>query len=346
MQGKNQNELLKVKFSPFHRELYCPKLKTIDLRYDNIPKLFLDATANQDVIQQILGNINYCSLRIKSKDDINTYQLENTNFSKSRLESVKDVEKLIKLARIYRDKYDKVGIITYKNTKGINNFPEFMAKKLNANEYAHFGNLRGLNNFENMDCILILGRFMLPPLDIELIEMAIYPNLPHDNSVYYSDVPVLMKDGSVWALNNMIYQNPKLNNIKQHFSSSENIQALGRSRYVYGKKKDVYIFSNESLGTDVEISGFFRYETPKYNDAIEKLQNLGRVRNNESGLKQLGLSEHAIKRCRAKIDKEFSEAGITKIIIQSKDKASRKISHEYYCVDNALEINKESENIS
>ncbi len=345
-QGKNPNELLKLKFSSFEETLYCPKLDAIEKRYDCVPKLFLDATANEDVIKKILGNINFVSLKIKSKNDVNTYQLENANFSKSRLEDKIQVANLIKYLQKLRAKYGKVGVITYLNTKNIKNFDAYMAEKLDAEEYAHFGNLRGLNNFENLDCIFIIGRHMLPPLEIELRKMAIYSQPPHDNESFYSDVPVLMKDGSVWALNNIIYQDSKMNCTKQHFSNSENIQALGRSRYIFGKKKDIYIFSNESLGTDVEITGFFRYEEPKYNQAIEELKKIGQVRNIESGLKQLGLTEYAIKKCRKIIDSEFLEAGVSKKIIEGKDKAGRRTFHEYYCIDDSLSRDIASENIS
>jgi hypothetical protein len=115
----------------------------------------------------------------------------------------------------------------------------------------------------------------------------------------------------------------------------ETIQAIGRGRLIWGKKKDIFLFSKESMGGDVEIKKFFRKEDifgkkKKYATAVSNLKSLGYCRNNKSDLIALGLNENKVNTKRADIDNVFIKSGIDKMAVSFKNKDSKDKNHEYY----------------
>lgn len=328
--GKNPDDLKKIRFKEFEKVLSHTNIVPIAERYQNTPTLYLDATSNANVVNRVVGNINYVSLPIKMKEDINIYQLENFLCSKSKLKSQDQMDDVIDLAKGIVPKYSNVGVIFYKWTGLFKNNPEELAKRIGASVFGHFGNLRGINSFDDCDCILVIGRHAIPVTEIEDYVLALYPDEDISLESSYKEVPIRMKDGRVMTLKNRIYDDPRVNDVVMHMIASETQQAVGRGRLIFGNPKDIYLFSSESLGTGYEVTDFFRLQESQYKNALNEAKKRGKVRNKKMDLLSLGFTEYAYEKCREEIDKEFIAAGFTKENILSKDKAYRKIEWEYY----------------
>jgi VirE N-terminal domain len=238
-------------------------LKVETGRFQNIPTLYLDATANKEVVSQLLPNIQFHSIQVQAKPDINVYQLANTTITKKKLKDVKNLNQLIEgLKKLLATKhYRNPGLITYKSIEGIpDNFASHLAGKLGIRLFGHFGNLRGVNKFDEVDCLIILGRYSLNPTALREYTYAVFGHCL-DIDTHYQDSLVRMKDGSVSAINTAIHNDPDVRAIYDHFSVSETKQAIGRGRLIHGKPKDIYYLSNENIGTDIEITDFYTKKT-------------------------------------------------------------------------------------
>ena len=200
-------------------------------------------------------------IAVKINSDINIYQMCNANITKKHLECTNNQNTLVTGLKKIIKQYKQVGLISYQKIEGDDEFIQTLANKLGVNLYAHFGNLRGMNTFENVDCLLVVGRYSLPQNKTETLTKAIFDVNEFENAERtYLPKLVRMKSGEAYTLNNYVYNNGLLQSIYEHKSVSETSQAIGRARLIYGKPKDVFLFSSESLGTDIEITNFFRYE--------------------------------------------------------------------------------------
>lgn len=292
-------------------------LKVETGRFQNIPTLYLDATANKEVVSHLLPNIQFHSIQVKAKPDINVYQLANTTITKNILKDEKYLSQLIEgLKKLLTTKnYRNPGLITYKSIEGISdNFASHLAGKLGIKLFGHFGNLRGVNKFDEVDCLIILGRYSLNPTALKEYTYAVFGHLL-DIHTHYQESLVRMKDGSVSAINTAIHNDPNVRKIYDHFSVSETKQAIGRGRLIHGKPKDIYYLSNESIGTDIEITDFLYTEDIFYKPLVtdefwDKLKEAGFIRDNQPDLiQQLGLTKNKLQKNRDKIEFNLKEKG-------------------------------------
>lgn len=312
--------------------LIYSKIVSRQHKYQDIPTLYLDATANKDVVFKVIGNIDFYDIKVKISDKSNIYQLENANFTKSFLESSDKREVLIKDLKKKSAGYTSIGLITYQSIKGIDNFDKFLADQIGANIYNHFGNLRGLNSFKDVDCLFVVGRYRIPEIYLQELALAVYG--VYDKPEYiYAKTPFRMKNGSAKSLENRTYIDDRFNNIINHFSSSETIQAIHRARLIWNDKpKDVYLYSKESLGGDIEVTDFFRIDF-KYQDAVEELKKITFCENNPRYLKGIKLSDGDIKRHREDIKDIFLSEGFEFRTIRVKNQHGDKYTKEVFLSD-------------
>ncbi|PSJ17331.1 BT4734/BF3469 family protein [Nitrosomonas supralitoralis] len=307
--------------------------------YQNIPTLFLDATANAEVVQATLGNLKFHSIAIQSKNDINLYQLANFTVTKSYVNEADNRTKLVSWIKtiINKGQYDKVGIITYLKAEGINcNFDEFLAAETGAAVHGHFGAIRGIDKFDDVDCLLIVGRHFIGTDSTSRISAAIFGEIEEYETIL-ADMPVRMKDGSKYFVNSGSQVNGKHLAINEHFSLAETKQAIGRSRAIHGNKKDVYIFSNESLGLDIEVTDFFYRECEDSvtcsDDVIQRIKSIGYVLNTPKALLDMGLNKNDIKSRREELIEKLAEKEIILMKCNMVDATYRKSVVEYFIAD-------------
>lgn len=282
-------------------------------RYDGIPTLYLDATAHPKVVQQCLPAVEFHRIAVRQRDDVRLFQCSNKTVTKRWLQKQQHLDVLIDGLADIAKRYIHVGLITYKSINGDDKFAENLAGKIGAQAWAHFGNLRGLNAMQDVDCLLIVGRQMLPTTVMRDYARGLFDSHVEWKTIY-ADLPVRMKDGRTYTLNVQMTNDQFQQIIYDHTSRSETLQAIGRGRLVHGPKKDVYVFANESLTTDVEVAEFFEFadyfETPRSlrkkarlvsEEALKRVQDRGFVQLKSGDLcEQLGLPAHVVKSSAAK----------------------------------------------
>jgi hypothetical protein len=243
--------------------------------------MILDATSNEMVVRKIYPNFKYEKISVRTKESINIYQLSNKNITKDYLEDKEKREILINGIAEISANYKKVGLITYQSLSKEKDFISNFAESLGIENYVHFGNLRGSNDFEDVDCLLVVGRHALSKDGNIEFSNAVFGISDKSSERYHIDKNIRMKDGRVFSINNLMYENYALQSIYEHKSVSETIQAIGRGRIVHGKNKDIFLFSCESLGTDIEITDFFRFEE-FFEESIFGKVGEDRIKNIES----------------------------------------------------------------
>ena len=314
-------------------------IKPISKRHQGIPTLYLDATANESVIKAMLPDVEFISINVKTKPDINLYQLSNITLTQEYLSDEKNLETVINGLSNLLKKYKNPGLITYMNPKiNDNSFDKYLSEKIGITHYTHFGNLRGINKFSDVDCLIILGRYCINLKVLEEYTYAIF-NRPRQEGREYLDSPVRMKDGSVKLINSQINGDSITRAVSDHFSQSETLQAIGRGRMVYGSPKDIYYLSNEYIGPNIEVTGFLKYEdifSEKYlnKKILEHVSALGYIRDVQRELiKHLGLTTSEVEKHREQIKADLIHDGFVHSIVKYTDKYRTKKEATYFIKD-------------
>ncbi|MBB5508725.1 BT4734/BF3469 family protein [Paraburkholderia atlantica] len=293
-------------------------------RYVDVPTLYLDATASESVVKKLLPGVLFHRISVRQKDDIRLFQLCDATLSRKYLNDPTNVKTVTNGLKSIISKYTNVGLITYQKTESDPMFHRTLANALGVKRVGYFKNLRGVNEFENVDCLLIVGRFRLPPIASRNYVRAIFGE-DSTPTPQYGDLPVRMKDGRTVTLNTYVAGNDFHQAVHDHFSLAETLQAVGRGRLIHGVKKDIYVFSNENLTTDTEIADFFAFEdyfgarTKKTkakapdlipSDIVDYIIDRGYIQDIEGDLiSDLGLTKGQVKKNRQKIRDELFVAG-------------------------------------
>ena len=242
--------------------LRMTQVKAIHDRFQNIPKLILDATADERLIKHLFPSIEWVSIHAAKRETTKLIKAENFVITKKwLLTNNKNKQTLVAgLKQLIRRKgYQKVGLITYLKVGAEKNFDRWLAEQIDTDIYDHFGNIRGKNIFEAVDCLLVVGRHELDPASLDDWVYAVY-NKPVDKLRETVEVPVRMT-GDPWvAIENLIYQDDEIESIKRHLCQAETAQAVGRSRWYNDKPKDVYLQSCESLGTNIVVDEWIKFD--------------------------------------------------------------------------------------
>jgi len=309
-------------------------LSPIADRYKDTPTLFLDATADEAVVKQLIG-VDFHSVVIKPNDGINLYQLQGRTMLKKEFSNKEGFRnQMVVGLKALAAKYDNVGLISYKSIKGVKgNFSQWLGNQCGIQNVGHFGNIRGTDQFKGVDCLLVVGRYLIPDNDLNDYCYGVFGQASTDKE--YADVPVRMKGGSSMALNNRPFVDARMRRVKKHFSDSETIQAIGRARLIHGNPKDIYLFSHESLGADVEVTGFFELSDFIDSQQVIELKKIGYCHDKPKNLHDLGYPKSRIKEKRDQIDAEITKAGVNKITIKVKDSNRNTRSRTYYVYDMA-----------
>lgn len=306
--------------------------------YRNVPTLFLDATADETFTTSVLGDIKFRQIAVQPKEDIRVFKLCDATVTKRSLEKPEAVETLIRGLRRIVSRYQLVGLISYLNVDGYGDFSTFLGEQIGATEIGHFGAVRGLNAFEDVDCLLIVGRHLIHQDVVQEIAKVGF-GITDEVEAEYADVVVRMHDGAAMTVNAMTSVHPIHRSINNQFSVSETIQAIGRGRLVHGSKKDVYIFANESIGTDVAITGFFKWGDYFWRAFISEkrlnnLSELGCVRSVERELVDaLGITKDVLKKNKDEIFFELKEAGYLPYRVACKDRHGKKVEWNFFVSD-------------
>ena len=330
----DESKLGNLRFSKTLMALVQSTLVQIAERYKGIPILILNTSSNEPAIKSIVDDIDFHSVQVKDDDAINIYQLDSCNWTQDKLKDPTHFKYLIQDLKSRMIGYKSVGLVTYQHLNGGDNFYLTLARELGITIYGYFGNLDGLTEFDDTDLILVIGRYQVPQLTTEDFHSDIHG--AQDKDKFKQDRiyrPVIMKTGETSKIRSYDYIDPDVQQTNQFLSRSETIKALGLGR-VSGQPKDIVLYSNENLGGDVEITGFFRYEKRVCTNAIKELMVKGFCQDTPKELMNLGLKKAYANKKDTRFYNECIATGrIKKMVFKVTDKHSNTRPHTYYVSD-------------
>jgi hypothetical protein len=131
-------------------------------------------------------------------------------------------------------------------------------------DIAHFGNIRGSNEFERHGTVIILGRDQPSVRDAERRAMAIWydtkdpigciPERTEGQAQYpRGDWPYLLKDGRGVLAQVRVHPDPRVQAVVEQAREAEILQAIDRLRLIHSeRRKTVYILCNIPLDIPVD----------------------------------------------------------------------------------------------
>jgi hypothetical protein len=131
-------------------------------------------------------------------------------------------------------------------------------------EIAHFGNIRGTNEFENHEVVIILGREQPSARDAERRAMAIWydteepirciaPGSKREVQYPYGAREYTLRDGTRQPAKVRLHPDPRVQAVVEQVREAEMVQAIDRLRLIHSpQKKTVYILCNIPLDIPVD----------------------------------------------------------------------------------------------
>ena len=252
-------------------ELEPPKLrygkaKEILGEYKDAPILYLDATGEQVVIDALFDKIfEMENIRVQQQGNVKVYQfINNASFSRKAFENnPKILDDICKWVDTLET--EQLGLIRYKRVKNDERFFQQLDEKINQindgdkNVIGWFGNVRGINRFEECDTLVVLGRQKVSNHAIYNLSQLIFRQDIYDenNSKFeekaykeYLAEGVMnkvfrMKSGNHQSIGIMEYKTPECFYTSNHFDKAETYQASHRLRLIQGTdNKNVFLITD------------------------------------------------------------------------------------------------------
>jgi hypothetical protein len=217
--------------------------------FDNQRLILLDGTANPEILRQFVPHLEGAP-EIRVRRNARVIQVSNSTFYKGRL---------------IRRGAGPNGKGKPEATARLLEVGDFIEKIARA-DVAHFGNLRGSNEFEGHETVIILGRDEPTVRDAERRAMAIWYDTREPIRRIRPDIKgrfnyrtvtrrYLRRDGSTRPGNVSAHPDPRVQAVVEQGREAEMVQAIDRLRLVHTKKrKTVYILC--SIPLDIPVDQF------------------------------------------------------------------------------------------
>lgn len=320
-------------------KLFVSVLRHVAEHFQDIPVLILDATANEMVMRQLFPKIEFHKIDVKPNGNVKIYQCQNATFSRDFLNDDQVLDQLIEQMNciIREGAPSKIGLITYLNVVKTKKFDKFLAGKLEHNNvvFRHFGDIRGTNELGDVDLFFQVGKQQMSYQDTIAQAEAIFQT-DLDPEMITVPVPVRMSDGKSMALSNRLFSDERVVAVYDQLSRSETVQAVARSRPIFGSGKTAYLFTNEALGGDIAVSEFFDFDRPGIPPYWENLMKKGFVRTKTAYMCELGYTERQLQSgSKEKVVMNFVSRGCELLSVSFKNKHYKTEVHEYLVYDRA-----------
>jgi hypothetical protein len=279
--------------------LLSDPLPKIHNRFSSVPKLVFDATANERFFMKAMKSPKFVQVDAKPSPGFKVYQCQNKAFSKTSF--AKDQSLVTSLVSDIQSKIDvgeyaKIGLISYKNVgdKSDITFAEQLAEKLVTPlniATGHFGNIRGLNRFDDCDVLFVVGRYALHPSTVKIYTQQLYPKATIADRMGNLFKPARYQESDAVDLQAYDFSDEHMQIVSDAFGVAETVQAIYRLRPFDGRPKKVYYYSSWGLGSDVSIDAFFDFQHGQIGEILDKFRDIGFVRVKKSDLLDFGFTE-------------------------------------------------------
>lgn len=298
-------------------KLRLRRVRPVASRYRETPTLILDATAEKEIYQAVFPKLDFVDIPVAVGAGNRVFQVQNFNVTRQQLSIEKRRTSAAEQLQRISGRYASVGLITYRKIPHVpsENFDSFLASQIKASQNGYFGNIRGTNAFANVDCLIIFGRHRFGDEELQRYAEAIY-GAEVSLEKEYANVPVRMADGTAKSLSNFVFKDARIRSVYRQFCTSESVQAVGRGRLFHGRTKDVYIFSNESLGAHVGITDFIDFEYPQFSEINPIPADTKIFQDKRSELVNLGFSDYHIKTNHDEVVTWILEQGFDRYVVK------------------------------
>ena len=290
--------------------LVAHPISVIHSRFDGIPVLLLDATADKTVLRYALPDAEFVDISAAPSSNYTLSQCQNASFSRASFN--KDASLLPTLisdmtSKICEARPKKVGIISYKNLNlnGVKTaFSDYLASQVSKDaplvQFAnnHFGNIRGTNEFDDCDLLFIVGRYALPPMVHLSVAKQVFPKNEIDIEMSNVDHLARFNETESVLLPNFSFISKEMQKVSEAFSDSETKQAIYRLRCFSDKKRQTYLYSNRALGEDISVNRFFDLPHDKLKVLFKNFTKTGFCKIKESELVKFGFSPSQARKSR------------------------------------------------
>jgi len=217
------------------------------------PTLMLDATADEAILSRIFDDVEFH--RIDVRQNMHVTQVIDHRLSKTALLTGRDADRNLarcqKVIDTHKDRYKSALVVTYKSVKEALRLPSGWSIE-------HFGGLRGLNQYKDVDAVFIFGNNRPPIHHIENFAVALADDDEHlkldagmSESIRGYRTSVAKK-----GVMTPVHADALCQAILEQCRESETMQAIGRARAVHGRKGPVHIYIVSSIPVDVTVNRF------------------------------------------------------------------------------------------
>lgn len=310
--------------------LYVGWLREIHEKWQGLPMLYLDASGNEEIISLCLGkDFDFHKVRCVYQDNVEVIQVENLSLSKHWiLKKQKNIEKVINLINMFDD--GNTGFISYKTIgKDEDDKPIRFIENLvpDKDRCGWFGNLRGLNEFENFSTLLVIGRHKISSEAIQRLSRVVYRDggLGLSGDTNASGKTIRMKDGNHLSLDNYEYTDERLQLLSDHIEKAETYQAIHRLRLIWGDqiKRLIYV-SNEVV--DITVDRLITFERVlngmlQFEDFINDV-GVWQYKDNKGLASKISIPERVIRDIKKEPSDSFQVLKLNVRVIKSRKKKS------------------------
>jgi hypothetical protein len=247
--------------------------------FDDQRLLLLDGTANPDILRQFVPQLqNVPELRVQRNARIIQVR-DLTFFRHSLIERApagetgspwRPTARLAAVAEFIAElaRQGRTLVVTSKRVRcaltGENPSGMPVSTPYAGADIAHFGNIRGTNEFKDHDVVIILGREQPTARDAERLAKAIWYDTPEpirciaagpNTEVQYPYCwrPVTMRDGSLRRVQVRVHPDPRVQAVVEQIREAEIVQGIDRLRLIHSaRQKTVVILCNIPLDIPVD----------------------------------------------------------------------------------------------
>ena len=220
------------------------------------------------------------NIRVEYNENVRVKQFTDSVFSKSNfINNIELIDEVaIKIKELSKGK--KIGLITYRQLKWTDerSFYELLAEKCGADICSYFGNVRGLNEFDNnnIEQLFVVGRHsigegvenMYRKLNSEVVsDLAEEQDFKRlDKQEVYK-----MRDSSGVGITRKHYFDEQCMALDRHFNKGETYQAGHRLRMIHGtEEKELFLMTNEVL--DFTVDELLDFKGTKLQNIIKRME--------------------------------------------------------------------------
>jgi len=235
------------------------------------PTLFLDGTGNAEIIARAKPGVRMVQIDVERQAQViqvNTHRVGVSRFK----DSAPDRDQEIALIQSLIDRYAGIGgralLVTYKLIKSDLVLPKGW-------EIVHFGALRGIDRWKDVQAVFIVGNWNKPLYVAEDMAAALWGD--SDEELTFADTPVqkwrgyrMAKGKRCQQVQVSVHPDPRVQLCLEQMREAEGVQAVDRARLIWpDEKKDVYIVS--SLVLDITVNKVIHLDELAYGSLLEQV---------------------------------------------------------------------------